>query len=211
MVAKWREGYDVVYGVRADREGETPLKLWTAKAFYRFINRLSEVAIPLDTGDFRLMDRKVVNALKRMPEHDRFLRGMVAWLGFRQFPLPYRRAARAAGVTKYPLKRMIRLAMDGILSFSLKPLRLASVIGLISLFITFPGLLITSIAGLVGKASLLASLVWLIAMLASIQLVALGIIGEYIGRTYVEVKQRPLYIVRESLGFPACTDRGQTN
>jgi len=131
MLARWDEGcWDVVYGTRIDREGESLWKLGTAKLFYRLINSLSDVAIPLDTGDFRLMDRKIVDALLSMPERDRFLRGMVSWLGFRQLALPYRRAARFAGTTKYPMRRMLRFAMDGILSFSVVPLRIATMVGL---------------------------------------------------------------------------------
>ena len=125
MLEHWREGVDVAYGLRTEREGETAFKRWTASAFYRLINRIADVAIPVDTGDFRLMDRKVVNAFLAMPERDRFVRGMVAWTGFRQAPVPYRRAARAAGETKYPLKKMLRFAIDGILSLAL-PLRLAT-------------------------------------------------------------------------------------
>ena len=141
MLERWRQGADVAYGVRSEREGETAFKLWTAKAFYRFINRLSDVAIPVDTGDFRLMDREVVNALLAMPERDRFVRGMVAWVGFRQDPVYYRRAARLAGETKYPLKKMLRFATDGILSFSLLPLRLAVYMGLTTSGLALLGIL----------------------------------------------------------------------
>src|SRR5215472_4197623 len=132
FVAKWLDGYDVVYGVRAERDGETAFKLWTAKLFYRTISRLSDTRIPLDTGDFRLMDRRVVDALLSMPERDRFVRGMVSWLGFSQISVPYRRAARFAGETKYPLYKMLKFATDGIVSFSVIPLRLATWMGFLA-------------------------------------------------------------------------------
>ncbi|MDQ3522375.1 MAG: glycosyltransferase family 2 protein, partial [Gemmatimonadota bacterium] len=132
MVERWREGYHVAYGVRTDRDGETAFKLATAKGFYRVMNRLSETSIPLDTGDFRLMDRKVVQALQAMPERDRFVRGMVSWVGFRQVAVPYRRAPRLAGESKYPLFRMLRFALDGIASFSVAPLKLATWMGFVT-------------------------------------------------------------------------------
>ncbi len=176
FVKQWREGYDVVYGIRTEREGEAAFKLWTAKAFYRVINHLSDTSIPLDAGDFRLMDRTVVDALLSMPERDRFVRGMVSWLGFSQVGAPYRRAPRQAGVTKFSLFKMLRFAMDGIVSFSIVPLRLATWLGLAS-------------SGL--------------AILGGVQLVCLGIIGEYIGRIYGESKRRPLYLVQERIGFEA--------
>jgi dolichol-phosphate mannosyltransferase len=184
MLDRWRQGVDVAYGVRSERAGETAFKLWTAKAFYRFINRLSDVAIPLDTGDFRLMDREVVNALLAMPERDRFVRGMVAWVGFRQEPVHYRRAACLAGETKYPLKKMLRFATDGILSFSLVPLRLA-------------------VLGIVYALALrLFTDVWVTGWtLLFIGMLFLGVMGEYLGRIYGEVKRRPLYLAKERLGF----------
>jgi polyisoprenyl-phosphate glycosyltransferase len=203
MVACWRRDVDVAYGVRVERAGETAFKLWTAKSFYRMINRLSDVDIPLDTGDFRLMDRKVVDALLSMPERDRFVRGMVAWLGFRHEAVPYRRASRFAGVTKYPLRKMLRFASDGILSFSLVPLRLA----------TWAGFAIAGFALLAIVYALLLRILtdtwvpgWTLlfivcSLLGSAQLVFLGILGEYVGRIYGEVKRRPLYVVRERLGF----------
>ena len=203
MVVRWRSGVDVAYGTRASREGETSLKLWTAKSFYRFINRISETAIPLDTGDFRLMDRKVVDAFLSMPERDRFVRGMIAWLGFRQEAIPYRRAARFAGETKYPWRKMIHFALDGILSFSHAPLRLAMWVG----FAT------AGIAGLGVVYALLVRLFtshwvpgWALLFigcltLGSVQLICVGAVGEYVGRIYSEVKSRPLYVVHERLGF----------
>ena len=203
MVEKWSQGYDVVYGVRSERIGESAFKLWTAKAFYRLINYLSDVTIPLDTGDFRLMDRRVVKALSAMPERDRFLRGMVSWVGFRQIPLPYQRDKRLAGVSKYPFWKMVRFASDGILSFSLVPLRLAIWFGFCALALAFLGIIYALVVRLFtsnwqpGWALLFIGIL----SMGGVQLIFLGVIGEYIGRIYREEKRRPLYIVREHLGF----------
>ena len=203
MVEKWNQGYDVVYGVRSERIGESAFKLWTAKAFYRLINYLSDVTIPLDTGDFRLMDRRVVKALSAMPERDRFLRGMVSWVGFRQIPLPYQRDKRLAGVSKYPFWKMVRFASDGILSFSLVPLRLAIWFGFCALALAFLGIIYALVVRLFtsnwqpGWALLFIGIL----SMGGVQLIFLGVIGEYIGRIYREEKRRPLYIVREHLGF----------
>ncbi|MGK7941881.1 MAG: glycosyltransferase family 2 protein [Crocosphaera sp.] len=203
MVKRWCEGYDVAYGVRTDRQGETPFKLWSAKAFYRIMNQLSDVAIPLDTGDFRLMDRRVVEALKIMPERDRFLRGMVSWVGFRQIAVPYQRSPRFAGVSKYPLFKMIRFAVDGILSFSLVPLRVATWAGLLTVAFSFIGILYALFVRLFTLSWVPGWTISFIAILfiGGIQLIFLGVIGEYIGRIYREDKRRPLYLVRERLGF----------
>ncbi len=203
MVNHWYEGYDVAYGVRTDRQGETPFKLWSAKAFYRIMNSLSDVAIPLDTGDFRLMDRRVVEALKMMPERDRFLRGMVSWVGFRQIAVPYQRSPRLAGVSKYPLFKMIRFAADGILSFSLVPLRLAIWAGLLTFALSIIGIIYALFVRLFTSSWVPGWTISFIAILfiGGIQLVFLGVIGEYIGRIYREDKRRPLYLVRERLGF----------
>ncbi len=211
FVERWREGYDVAYGVRTERDGEKAFKLWTAKAFYRFINRLSETSIPVDAGDFRLMDRRVVDALLAMPERDRFVRGMVSWLGFSQVAVPYRRAPRLAGRTKFPLFKMIRFATDGIVSFSVVPLRLATWLGLASSGLAVLGILYALYGrffspGLVKGWTSIEIAVWFI---GGVQLMCLGIIGEYIGRIYGESKHRPLYFVRERLGFenqPAATE-----
>lgn len=203
MLDRWRDGVDVAYGARLERDGETRLKIWSAKAFYRCINRISDVPIPVDTGDFRLMDRRVVNALLEMPERDRFLRGMVAWLGFRQEAVYYKRAARLAGNTKYPFRKMVQFALDGMLSFSVVPLRLAIWMG----FATATLAMLATVYALLVR--LLAS-VWVpgwtllfIACLSigGVQLVCLGVVGEYVGRIYGEAKRRPLYVVRERLGF----------
>jgi polyisoprenyl-phosphate glycosyltransferase len=205
FVAQWRLGYDVSYGVRTERDGETAFKLWTAKLFYRLIGRLSETDIPLDTGDFRLMDRRVVEALLAMPERDRFIRGMVSWLGFSQVPVPYRRARRLAGKTKYPLFKMLRFATDGIVSFSTIPLRLATYLGLTVSGMAVLGILATLYSRLFRKDWVhgWASLVIAILFLGGVQLIGLGVIGEYVGRIYGETKRRPLYFVRERLGFDA--------
>lgn len=206
FVTKWMQGYDVVYGVRTEREGETAFKLWTAKIFYRLIGKLSDTNIPLDTGDFRLMDRRVVDALLSMPERDRFVRGMVSWLGFSQIDVPYRRAARFAGETKYPLYKMLKFATDGIVSFSVVPLRIATWIGFLASALSILGILVVlleryfKVPGLVRGWS---SAVIAVLFIGGVQLVCLGIIGEYIGRIYGESKRRPLYIVRERMGFEA--------
>lgn len=207
LIARWREGYQVVYGVREEREGETWFKKTTAALFYRLIVRITNVKIPVDTGDFRLMDRKVVDALKRMREHHRFMRGLSAWVGFRQTGVPYRRHARTAGATKYPLRKMLRFALDGITSFSYLPLQLATYLGFIVAAISMIFLLVVFIMRLAnpaaaepafyGQASTLASVLFL----GAVQLISLGIIGEYVGRIYDEVKGRPLYIVAETLGI----------
>ncbi|MEA5533097.1 glycosyltransferase family 2 protein [Crocosphaera sp. XPORK-15E] len=203
MIDKWYQGYDVAYGVRTDRQGETPFKLWSAKLFYRLMNRLSDVPIPLDTGDFRLMDRRVVEALKIMPERDRFLRGMVSWVGFSQIAVPYQRSPRLAGVSKYPLFKMIRFAIDGILSFSLVPLRLAIWAGLLAFALSLIGIIYALFVRLFTLSWVPGWTLSFIAILfiGGIQLVFLGVIGEYIGRIYREDKRRPLYLVREKLGF----------
>jgi len=203
MVAKWREGFDVVYGQRASRDGETLFKKFTAAAFYRVIDKLSEVKIPLDTGDFRLMSRAVADVIRDMPERHRFVRGMVAWAGFRQVALPYDRAERSAGETKYPLRKMLSFAADGILSFSRKPLHMALNIGLMAALLALIGI-IYAIAMRVFTSNWVEG--WTALMIAvlffgGVQLVSIGILGEYIGRIYEESKHRPLYIVAEKIGF----------
>jgi len=204
FVQKWMDGYDVVYGVRAEREGETAFKRWSAKLFYRCIDQLSETRIPLDAGDFRLMDRCVVDALLAMPERDRFVRGMVSWLGFSQVAVSFRRAARKAGVTKFSVFRMIRFAMDGIFSFSIVPLRLATWTGFAASAIAILGILIAVVEWIFGVPGLVkgwTSMVTAILFIGGVQLICIGIIGEYVGRIYGESKRRPLYVLRERLGF----------
>lgn len=203
FLQKWMEGYDVVYGVRRERAGETAFKLWTAKVFYRIISKLSETPIPLDTGDFRLMDRSVVQALLSMPERDRFVRGMVSWLGFSQIAVPYRRAARAAGTTKFSLFKMLRFATDGIVSFSISPLRLAMWTGFAASGMAILAILYAVLERIFGAGLVKGWTSTMIAILfmGGVQLICLGIIGEYVGRIYGESKRRPLYVVRESIGF----------
>lgn len=203
MIQRWQDGYQVVYGLRAERAGETTFKRWTAKAFYRLINRLSEIEIPLDVGDFRLLDRKVVDVLLAMPERDRFLRGMVSWIGFKQIAVIYDRAPRGAGESKYSLMKMLRFAVDSVISFSLVPLRLAIWVGFGALAASFAGIVYALIIRLYttdwvrGWTSIFTAVLFL----GGVQLITLGIVGEYVGRIYAEVKLRPLYVVRERRGF----------
>jgi dolichol-phosphate mannosyltransferase len=203
LLAKWREGYEVIYAVRAEREGETWFKEFTAKAFYRIIYRITDINIPMDTGDFRLMDRKVVEALRTMREKHRFMRGMSVWVGFKQTGVYYKRAARFAGETKYPLKKMLKFALDGITSFSYFPLQLATYIGFGAAALAVLGIIITVILRLTGSHAFFGQATTLVAVLflGGVQLISVGIIGEYLGRIYDEVKGRPLYIVGEALGF----------
>jgi dolichol-phosphate mannosyltransferase len=199
MVKLWRSGYKVVYGIRQTRDGETPFKLWTAKAFYRLINSLSDVDIPVDTGDFRLIDRVVVNVFLQMPERHRLLRGMWSWIGFPQVGLPYQRAPRFAGETKYPLRKMIGLALDGVVSFSVVPLRLVTVLGFVSAGAAFLGIVYTLWVRLLTHSWVRGWAISFVGMLfmAGVQMLCLGILGEYIGRIYTESKQRPLFIQHE--------------
>ena len=200
MAKKWRAGNEVVYAVRAERDGESWFKLWTASLFYRIIYRITDVKIPLDTGDFRLMDRKVVDVLKQMPERHRFPRGMSAWVGFKQVGIEYKRAARVAGETKYPFRKMIRLALNAVTSFSYFPLQVATFFGFVSAsvaILTIPVVVYMRITGsqaFFGQATTLIAVLFL----GGVQLISLGILGEYIGRLYDEAKGRPLYIVREA-------------
>lgn len=203
MVAKWQEGYDVVYGTRTERAGESIFKSMSASCFYRILNHLSDVPIPLDTGDFRLMSRRVVDSLKAMPEHDRFVRGMVSWVGFKQISLPYKRAERFAGESKYPLMKMIRFARDGILSFSTKPLRMSVKLGMICAILALAGIVYALVMRLFTNIWVEGWTALMIAVLfiGGVQLICVGILGEYIGRIYNEVKNRPLYVVEETEGL----------
>lgn len=200
LVAKWREGYEVVYAVREEREGESWFKRVTAAFFYRLINRITDVNIPLDTGDFRLLDRKVVDTLNTMRERHRFPRGMVAWVGFRQIGVPYKRAARYAGETKYPFRKMLRLALNAITGFSYFPLQLATYFGFICAGISALAIPVVIVLRLAGNQAFFGQATTLIAVLflGGVQLISLGILGEYVGRLYDEVKGRPLYILREA-------------
>jgi len=202
MIARWREGYQVVYGQRTRRAGESSFKRLTALAFYRLLRRLTDTAIPLDTGDFRLLDRQVIEALREMPERDRFVRGMVSWVGFRQIGVPYARAARFAGESKYPLGKMLRFAFDGVASFSIRPLRLATWLGFCSSFFALCGIIYAIAVRLLTNRWVAGWAATFVAILfvGGIQLLSVGVIGEYVGRIYGEVKRRPLYIVAERLG-----------
>ncbi|MCA9979233.1 MAG: glycosyltransferase family 2 protein [Anaerolineales bacterium] len=205
MLEKWREGYDVVYGVRQTRAGETWFKKFTAKMFYRLIHRITSVKIPLDTGDFRLMDRRVVEALIHMRERNRFLRGMVPWVGFKQVGVLYNRDPRFAGESKFgTLRPMLRFALNAITSFSYVPLQLATYLGffialiaLFSIVVVIFLRLFTPSEALLGQATTLVAVLFL----GGVQLISLGIIGEYLGRIYDEVKGRPLYLVAKTWGF----------
>lgn len=200
MAKKWQEGYEVVYAVRAEREGESWFKLWTASLFYRIIYRITDVKIPLDTGDFRLMDRKVVDVLKSMRERHRFPRGMSAWVGFKQIGVEYKRAARVAGETKYPFRKMFRLALNAITGFSYFPLQVATFFGFFSAGIAILAIPVVIYLRASGSQAFFGQATTLIAVLflGGVQLISLGILGEYIGRLYDEAKGRPLYIVREA-------------
>jgi len=203
MIERWRDGYQVVYGLRVRRAGETTFKRWSAKLFYRLLNRLSEIEIPPDVGDFRLLDRQVVDVLLAMPERDRFLRGMISWVGFKQVAVIYDREPRRAGESKYPLVKMLGFALDSVISFSFAPLRLAIWVGFGAIAAAFAGIVYALIIRLYttewvrGWASIFTAILFL----GGIQLITLGIVGEYVGRIYAEVKMRPLYVVRERLGF----------
>ncbi len=199
LIAKWREGYEVVYAVRAEREGETWFKLFTARLFYRIIQTLTDVVIPMEAGDFRLLDRNALEALKRMRERHRFVRAMVSWIGFRQTGVPYKRLARTAGETKYPFKKMFRLALDAITGFSIFPLKLAQWFGAAAVGLGIVLALVLLIIRLGGAAPLAGQglTASLVLFMGGVQLLGIGILGEYIGRIYDEVRDRPLYIVRE--------------
>lgn len=201
MLDVWEQGYEVVYGVREMRQGETRFKRWTAKLFYRLINRLSDVDIPADTGDFRLLDRKAVDAIKNMPERHRLLRGMCSWIGFRQYGLKYVRAARIAGKTKYPFRKMINLALDGIASFSTLPLRLVSALGFLSAMLSCIGIVYALIVRLFTHRWVAGWAISFVGMLflGGVQMISIGVVGEYVGRIYAETKQRPLYLARSVL------------
>jgi glycosyltransferase involved in cell wall biosynthesis len=203
MVARWEAGADVVYAVRREREGETAFKLATASWFYKLFDKLAQVDLEPNSGDFRLLDRRALDALLTMTERSRFLRGMTVWVGFTQTAVPYERDARHAGETKYTLRKMLRFSLDAIASFSHVPLQLATYVGLLSAGLAFVA--IPVVIGLHFAGSYLpgfGSLTIAILLLGGIQLIALGVIGEYVGRIYDEVKHRPLYIVREERNRP---------
>jgi polyisoprenyl-phosphate glycosyltransferase len=210
MAARWQEGYEVVYAVREKREGETLFKKTTATLFYSLLRRLAEIEQPVDVGDFRLVDRKALDAFLQMRESNRYVRGMFSWIGFRQVAVPYTRASRRAGRSKYPLRKMLRLASDGVVGFSTAPLRLAMAAGLL-MAVAAVGYGVVAIAlklaGLPyvpGYASLLVT----ITFLSGVQLIVIGMVGQYVARIYDEARGRPLYLVREARGFDG---RGKDN
>jgi len=207
MVAKWREGYDVVYGVRDQRHGESRAKLATATMFYRLLRRFTKVDIPVDVGDFRLLSGRAAGHFRQLREKDRFVRGLVSWLGFRQTGVEYRRDARQAGETKYPYRKMVKFAVDGITSFSNVPLKLASWLGYLASFIAFAYLVSVFVQKMLGHtvqgwATIMVAMLFF----GGVQLICLGIIGEYIGRIFNEIKPRPMYVVEEVIGTPAAAD-----
>jgi polyisoprenyl-phosphate glycosyltransferase len=203
MAARWREGFDVIYGVREGRPGETRFKKTTASAFYRLLRRISNIDVPLDVGDFRLVDRRALEAFKAMRETNRYVRGMFSWIGFRQVGVSFQREERFAGDTKYPLTKMLKFAADGVVSFSAAPLRLALNLGFAVSALSFLFGLVALVSKLAGFYSIpgLASIAVFVAFLGGMQLLVLGLMGEYIARIHDEVKDRPLYIVRDTHGF----------
>ena len=204
MIKLWEQGNEVIYAKRKTRKGESKFKLLTAKMFYRILNGLSDVEIPKDTGDFRLADKKVIDVINAMPEHNKFLRGLFSWVGFKQTPIEYERQERFAGKTKYPLNKMLKLASDGIISFSTKPLKLIGGIGIVSIFIS-KFLLIYAIVSYIFKLNNLASgwtsMMVAITFFAGVQLVSIWMISEYIARIYDDTKKRPEYIIDKKINI----------
>ncbi len=204
MLKLWKEGNDVVYAKRKTREGESHFKLYTAKLFYKILNSLSDVEIPKDTGDFRLVDKKVVQTINSMPEHNKFLRGLFSWVGFKQIPIEYERKERFAGKTKYPFKKMLKLATDGIISFSTKPLKALGMLGLFSIFISFI-ILIYSLVSYIFKLNQItpgwASIMVTVTFFAGVQLLSVWIMSEYISRIYDECRNRPEYIIDKKINI----------
>jgi len=203
MIARWREGADIVYAVRTERKGETAFKRHSASVFYRMMRRLADIDMPVDVGDFRLLSRRAADALKSMPEQHRYVRGMVAWLGFSTASVEYSRDPRAAGETKYPLSKMVRFALDGVIAFSVRPLRIATWLGLATsgvAFVAAAWLIVARLTGAIAVVEGWSSLMVLVLLLAGVQLTTIGALGEYIGRIFNEVRRRPLYLVSETLG-----------
>jgi len=202
MAEKWREGYHVVYGKRRTRAGETWFKKWSSKMFYRTINSMANIELPLDTGEFRLIDRKVCDAVNKLPEKRRYIRGLVSWVGFKQIAVEYDRQERFAGETKYPLRKMIAFAMDAIISFSYKPLKLATSLGFFISFFSFAYLLVILFQRFFTERTITgwASTMGIILLTQGILLMIMGLLGEYIGRIYDEIKSRPVYIIQEIIG-----------
>jgi dolichol-phosphate mannosyltransferase len=211
MIQKWREGCDVVYGQRSIRHGESIFKRATAAAFYRLSRMLLPIEIPLDTGDFRLLSRRVVLSMRALREQHRFVRAMVSWVGFKQTGVQYERPERFAGETKYPLRKMMRFAIDGITSFSIVPLRLATWLGLCSGLVAIAASGWALYAGITGQTLPGWAMIMIaVALASSAQLIMTGILGEYIGRIYEEVKRRPLYVVADTLNFPSTKSSSAT-
>jgi dolichol-phosphate mannosyltransferase len=205
MAERWREGYEVVFGVRRERAGESRFKRSSAAAFYRLLQRLADVELPTDVGDFRLLDRRALDAYRAMRESDRYVRGMISWVGFSQTGVVYDRDERRAGSTKYPLRKMLKFAADGIVSFSNAPLRLALALGFFVSFSAFVYGFVAILLKVTGAFTVpgWTSIIFFTSILGGVQLIVLGIIGEYVGRTYIEAKRRPLYIVGSAVGFVA--------
>ena len=204
MLKLWEEGNEVIYGKRKARKGESIFKLLTAKMFYNTLNTLSDVEIPKDTGDFRLVDRKVVDILNSMPEHNKFLRGLWGWIGFKQIPFEYERKERFAGKTKYPLKKMLKLASDGIIGFSTKPLKIVGALGILSIFISIVILIYSVVSYIFGLNHLTAgwtSIMVTVTLFSGVQLLSIWIMSEYIGRIYDESKSRPQYIIDKTINI----------
>jgi dolichol-phosphate mannosyltransferase len=210
LAGRWRQGYEVVYAVRAEREGESWFKRATASLFYRLVYRITDVKIPLDTGDFRLLDRQVVDTMGQMRERHRFLRGMAAWVGFRQIGVPYKRSARHAGMTKYPFRKMLRLAINAVTGFSYFPLQIATYLGFGCAGLSAVAIPLVVAMRLIGNQAFFGQATTLIAVLflGGVQLISLGILGEYVGRLYDEAKGRPLYVVRKIPAPPSRRGRG---
>ncbi len=204
MIKLWEQGNEIVYGKRKKRKGESIFKLFTAKMFYKTLNTLSDVEIPRDTGDFRLVDKKVVDIMNLMPEHNKFLRGLWSWMGFKQIPLEYERKERYAGKTKYPLKKMLKLASDGIIGFSTKPLKLVGALGFLSILIAIIVLIYSIISYIFGLNNLTAgwtSIMVTITLFSGVQLLSIWVMSEYIGRIYDESKGRPQYIIDKKINI----------
>ena len=204
MLKLWEQGYEVIYAKRKSRKGESAFKLLTAKMFYNTLDALSDVEIPKDTGDFRLVDRKVVNTINEMPEHNKFLRGLFSWVGYKQIPFEYERQERFAGKTKYPLKKMLKLASDGIISFSTKPLKLVGYVGIFSILLSLIILIYSLVSFAFNLNNLTAgwtSIMVTVTFFAGVQLLSIWIISEYIGRIYDESKNRPQYIIDKKINL----------
>lgn len=203
LISKYNEGYDVVYAVRSKRKGETIFKKWTSKAFYRFLRYMCNIDIPVDTGDFRLISRKVCDVMKSLTERNRYVRGLVSWVGFKQAAVEYVREERFAGETKYPLRKMLKLSMDGITSFSTKPLTISKNVGFVTAAAGFIYLIVVILNKFVFGKTIVgwASLAVLILLIGGIQLIMLGVVGEYIARIFDESKNRPLYIIEDKYNF----------